>query len=353
MKYFLFALTIPLLIACKGSGGAASTTLNSSIAEIDAKELLIAYYNVENLFDTKDNPDKIDEDFTPEGRYQWDEKKYERKLSQLAKAIKSIGGNGPDLLGLGEVENAAVVKDLAKQAEIVDRKYELVHFESPDMRGIDAAFVYDARKFKVVDTEAYEIYFEQEPEYTSRKVLRVSGKIKNQSFHILVNHWPSRRGGQEESEFRRLAVAKKVKSVVDGIYAKDEDAHVIIMGDLNDDPFNKSVVDVLGAVGEKAELKENGLFNPMYKLHNADNYGSLTYRGKWNLFDQIIMSEDLLDEKGKWTYEMGSAAVHNVKLLQVGYGKGTLYPKRGIFRGEFVAEGFSDHFPVYVKLRKN
>lgn len=353
MKYYLLLLAVPFLMSCKGSGGAASPTLTAGMTDAGSKNLLVGYYNVENLFDTKDNPDKIDEDFTPEGRYVWTEDKYERKLAQLARAIKSIGGDGPDLLGLGEVENASVIEDLCEQADIKSRKYKYVHFESPDMRGIDVAFLYDSRRFKVEDKEAYEIYFEQEPEYTSRKVLRVSGKVNKQSFHILVNHWPSRRGGQEESEFRRIAVAKKVRSVVDEIYADDKDAHVIIMGDLNDDPHNRSIVEILGAVGDKAELKEDGLFNPMKNLHNPDDYGSLTYRGKWNLFDQIIMSEDLMDDTGDWKYEMGSAAVHNVKLLQVGYGKGTLYPRRGIFRGEFVPEGFSDHFPVYVRLLKN
>lgn len=349
MRYILLGLLIASLLGCKGSGGA---TKPSSAADSGVKELLVAYYNVENLFDTQDNPDKIDEDFTPEGRYEWDEKKYQRKLFQLAKAIKSIGGDGPDLLGLGEVENAQVVNDLAQQEQIKSRSYKYVHFESPDMRGIDVAFLYDSRKFNVQDKEAYEIYFEQEPAYTSRKILRIEGKFKNQKLHLLVNHWPSRRGGQEESEFRRLAVAQKVRGIVDEIYAEDEDAHIIIMGDLNDDPFNKSVVETLGAVGEESAVKENGLFNPMYKLHNPDNYGSLTYKGKWNLFDQIILSEDLMDKEGDWVYEKGSAAVHNVELLQVGYGRGTTYPRRAIFRGKFVGEGYSDHFPVYVRLKK-
>lgn len=353
MNRYLLILSFLLLLACKSSGDTQAVTMNSRGMEPEAKEFVVAYYNVENLFDTEDNPNKIDEDFTPGGKYEWDQKKYDRKLFQIAKAIKSIGPNGPDLLGLGEVENAKVIEDLLKQEQLKDRNYKFVHYESPDMRGIDVAFVYDSKLFKLADDEAYEIYFKQEPDYTSRKVLHVEGKLKNQKLHVLVNHWPSRRGGQEESEFRRLAVAEEVKAVIDKVYAADEDAHVIIMGDMNDDPFNKSIVETLGAVGEMGELAENGLFNPMKELHNADNYGSLTYRGKWNLFDQIIMSEDLLDESGKLRYVEGSAKVHNVELLQVGFGRGAKYPRRAIFRGKFEGEGYSDHFPVYVKLKMN
>ncbi|MEL6256053.1 MAG: hypothetical protein AAFR87_28875 [Bacteroidota bacterium] len=351
MNRYLLILSFLLLLACKSSGDAKTSLNNDHGLSTDQTEFVVAYYNVENLFDTEDNPDKIDEDFTPGGRYEWDQSKYERKLFQISKAIKSIGPEGPDLLGLGEVENAKVIQDLLNQEPLKNRNYKFVHYESPDMRGIDVAFVYDSKLFKLSDDEAYEIYFKQEPDYTSRKVLHVKGKFVNQKLHVLVNHWPSRRGGQQESEFRRVAVAEEVRGVIDGIYAKDKDAHVIVMGDMNDDPFNKSIVETLGAVGKMDALEENGLFNPMTKLHDADNYGSLTYRGKWNLFDQIIMSEDLLDEKGKLKYVAGSAKVHNVELLQVGFGRGAKYPRRAIFRGQFEGAGYSDHFPVYVKLK--
>ncbi|MEM6803684.1 MAG: endonuclease/exonuclease/phosphatase family protein, partial [Bacteroidota bacterium] len=272
MKRYLAILIFSFLFACKGSGGASSTAVLEQDELSKDKDFVVAFYNVENLFDTEDNPDKIDEDFTPGGKYEWDQKKYKRKLFQIAKAIESIGENGPDLLGLGEVENPKVIEDLLNQEQLKDRPYEFVHFESPDMRGIDVAFVYDSKVFKVEEKEAYEVYFDQEPDYTSRKILCVSGKLKNQSLHILVNHWPSRYGGQAESEDRRLTVANKAKEVMDALYAKDEDAHIIIMGDMNDDPFNKSLVESLGAVGDEAALEENGFFNPMTKLHDVDSY---------------------------------------------------------------------------------
>ncbi|MEM8890366.1 MAG: endonuclease/exonuclease/phosphatase family protein, partial [Bacteroidota bacterium] len=171
MNRYLLILSFLWLLACKSSGDTQTVTMNSRGMEPEAKEFVVAYYNVENLFDTEDNPDKIDEDFTPGGKYEWDQKKYDRKLFQIAKAIKSIGPNGPDLLGLGEVENAKVIEDLLKQEQLKNRNYKFVHYESPDMRGIDVAFVYDSKLFKLADDEAYEIYFKQEPDYTSRKVL--------------------------------------------------------------------------------------------------------------------------------------------------------------------------------------
>ena len=217
------------------------------------------------------------------------------------------------------------------------------------MRGIDVAFAYDPKTFKYISHEAREIYFPKEPEYTSRKILMIEGQIAGENIFLFVNHWPSRRGGQLESEERRLTAARLVRKMIDEIMAKHSDANIILMGDFNDDPFNKSLMSVIGAWGDAASLDEDGFYNPMFVLHNPNNQGTLTYRGKWNLFDQIILSEDLLDDEGKLFYKDQSARIVN-EGLNVGFGRGAASPRRAIFRGEFDEEGFSDHFPVCVDL---
>ena len=321
----------------------------SSSIQADITNLTVGFYNVENLFDTEDNPDKEDEQFLPSGDYAWTTDKYNRKLKQLTTAIAKMDHGGPELLGLAEVENARVVEDLLAMPEISGHKYKVVHEESPDMRGIDVAFAYDPKIFKYEAHEAREIYFPTEPEYTSRKILQIEGQVAGEKLFLFVNHWPSRYGGQLESESRRLTVAAELRKMIDAIIADDSDANIILMGDFNDDPFNKSLMSVIGAWGDPAKVDEDGFFNPMFSLHNPENQGTLTYQGKWNLFDQIIVSEDLLDNEGKLLYKDQSARIIS-EGLNVGFGRGASNPRRAIFRGEFDEEGFSDHFPVCVSI---
>lgn len=313
----------------------------------------VAFYNVENLFDVDDDPGKDDSQFLPGGEYGWTAATYLAKLDNLSDAVMSMNnGQGPDILGLAEVENEQVLRDWVNMTDLKPRGYEYVLVEGPDPRGIDVAFLYDPDIFGYQRHETYEVDFPTEPDYITRPILRIDGSLGDEPVHIFVNHWPSRYGGQEESESRRVAAATTLREALDALLRDNPEANILLMGDFNDDPFNRSLSEVLGAAATTTNLPEDGLYNPWQALHNPDNRGTLTYRGKWNLFDQIILGEDLLDEEGSLYYLNNSAGIHNPEFMQVGGDSPAKdMPRRAIYRGEFQDRGFSDHFPVYLRLR--
>ncbi|MEL6591988.1 MAG: endonuclease/exonuclease/phosphatase family protein [Bacteroidota bacterium] len=328
----------------------ACRSTQSSSKEIETYTL--AFYNVENLFDTIDDPEKIDEDFTPEGRYKWTEEILAQKLDNIARVIAGMGKDGPAMLGLAEVEHRSLVQRLIDQPQLAPKKYEIVHAESPDMRGIDCAFIFDPAIFTLDQFRAFEMKFDEEPDYTSRRILWVSGTIGKERLHLVVNHWPSRYGGLEKSEPRRMTVANQVRAIIDSVQQAEPNAAIVMMGDFNDDPFNKSIVEGIKA-GDSWPLAEGqDFYNPLYKLHQKDSVGTLTYRGKWNLFDQFLLSDDLLAGKRNLQYQTGSANIYRPEMIQVGGdGPAKDMPRRAIYRGEFQERGFSDHFPVYLRLQ--
>ncbi|MCI4671676.1 MAG: hypothetical protein MRZ79_26275 [Bacteroidia bacterium] len=364
INYFLplILLVISSLLGCEATSssqgthtnGANPTELSQNSVELPAgTQLVVGFYNVENLFDTKDNPKTADEDFLPEGRYNWTEEKLEIKLANLAKVIGQLGDNGPDFLGLAELENRSVAERLASHELIRNKGYELVHDESPDERGIDVAFLYDPEKMNYEGYEALEVVKKGDQNFKTREILMVKGNINGQQMYFFVNHWPSRREGKEESEPNRVAAANRVKSKIEEILKEDSEAGFVVMGDFNDDPFDKSITRVLGAVGSKEKLNEDQLYNPMSPIFDPENYGSLTYRGRWNLFDQIIISEDLLDGEHSLSYLPNSAKVFNSEMIRVPNRNTKFVPRRAIFKGKFQDNGFSDHFPVYLTLYVN
>ncbi len=356
MKFFAFIISaLCLCIGCKSSKNTENTNDSRSLGLLKPNQqniVDIGFYNVENLFDTQDEPEKIDEDFLPSGRYQWTSDKYKRKLSQLAGVITNLGEEGPEIVGLVEVENKRVVEDLARTGALASKGYQVVHEESPDMRGIDVALMYDLDVFTYTGHVLCKMTYPTDPDYTSRDALIVEGTVNGEPLYLIVNHWPSRREGEKESEFRRVRSAIQVKTHIDSIFALREDANIILMGDFNDDPFNKSMARVLGGKKDIQKVSNRGFYNPMYNLLDPDETGTLTYRGKWNLFDQFLISEALLREDNELTYINGSAQIYS-EGLNVGFGRGAENPRRAIFRGEFDPEGYSDHFPVYVKLIVN
>lgn len=323
---------------------AQSRSLNTEVTD---KDLVVAFYNVENLFDTADDPLTSDNDFTPGGKYAWTQEKYAQKLQNLAKVIEELDA---DMLGLAEVENREVLADLIAQPGLKDRDYQIVHTHSKDTRGIDVALIYKKASFAYEDHESLTPRF-SEGKYLSRDILWVKGTVANgETLHLMVNHWPSRRSGREESEPKRLTLARLARGTVNKIQAQDPDAKILLMGDFNDDPHNRPVQEVLNAKGDLASVTETGLYNPMRELHKPSSYGSLTYQGKWNLFDQIIMSKHLVTETKGLHFVARSAEAYQPEWLQVGYGRSADAPRRMIFRGEFREDGFSDHFPVRARL---
>jgi len=312
----------------------------------------IAFYNLENLFDTIDQPDVRDGDFLPDGDYKWDTEKYFNKLDNMSKVIAQIGNefpiDGPAIVGVCEVENKSVLDDLVAHKNIADRNYQIVHYDSPDRRGIDVALLYKPDVFKVYNSKSVELKMEDDPDFISRDQLVVSGLFGTDTMHVIVNHWPSRSGGEKRSRPKRNAAAKLSRQIVDSLYTLNPNAKVIVMGDLNDDPTNHSLVKHLKAKGNKNKIKKQELFNPMFQMHKK-GIGSLAYRDSWNLFDQIVISEPLLNDQESWHFY--TAKVFNKKFLVQKDGRYKGYPLRttagGVYRG-----GFSDHFPTYIFLLK-
>mgnify|MGYP000064402577 CR=1 FL=1 len=308
----------------------------------------VAFYNIENLFDTEDDPFTLDNDFLPDSEKKWTLERYKKKIFKIGTAISNIGfqqsGRAPVLVGLAEVENLKVVEDLIASKHLVNKNYGIVHYDSPDERGIDVALIYQKRNFEVLRQEAVPLHvegYEGEKDYT-RDILWVTGLLNGEKINILVNHWPSRRDGAHLTEYKRIAAAEKNREIIERIKSQEgEDTKIIIMGDFNDDPANNSV---------KKHLVKHDFYNPMEKLLTRTQ-GSLSYRGAWNLFDQIIFSHSFHKYKTK-THSFSSAKVFDDDFLKIYRGRYKGTPFR-TYTGRRYRGGYSDHFPVYLTLKLN
>lgn len=316
------------------------------------KTVSIAFYNLENLFDTEDDPKTNDQEFLPEGSYKWTEDDLKVKIQNLGKVINELGDeDGPEILGVCEVENKAVLERLVQTKKLRKKGYEVVHKDSPDQRGIDCALVYKKKKFLPLYTKSYAVQFPENPDIKTRDIFLVKGILdKEIEVTFIVNHWSSRRGGSAESSYKRERAATILRSVVDSIQNLDPLANIVIMGDFNDEPGDKSVHDVLRTGKDSLEARYRNLFNCMYKL-KEEGQGTLKFRGKFNLFDQMIISTAMTSPKARLRYVSCSAAIYNPKWMRVDKeGDWKDAPKRTHIRREFHADGFSDHFPVYIHL---
>ncbi|WP_437920403.1 endonuclease/exonuclease/phosphatase family protein [Sphingobacterium sp. LRF_L2] len=326
--------------------------LSSTLQAQEGKRIYpIAFYNLENLFDTEDDPAINDEEFTPNGANAWTLGKYEQKVGQMARAIRAIGSptssSGPAVLGVCELENRKVLEDLVANPQLRALDLGIVHYDSPDRRGVDVALLYKKELFKPFNERAYRYVHPTDTSFRTRDQLLVSGTLAGDTLHIIVNHWPSRYGAK--SSTLREHAASITKGICDSLYAEQPQAKIIIMGDLNDDPTNNSVKEVLQAKKNIAEVPEQGLFNTMWKFYDK-GIGSLSYQGQWNLFDQIIISKPLLDNPNQGLRYLRSEVFNRDFLIQQeGRNKG--YPLRTFLSGVFI-NGFSDHFPTLIYLVK-
>ncbi|MDH7446292.1 endonuclease/exonuclease/phosphatase family protein [Aquimarina sp. 2201CG14-23] len=307
----------------------------------------VAFYNLENLFDTKDDPKTLDDDFLPDSEKRWNKKRYQKKIFKLGTAISNIGfaktGKAPVILGVAEVENKNVLEDLVKTKHLVNKKYGVVHHESPDERGIDVGLLYQKEKFKVTHSESIQVlvYNEHGERDFTRDILWVTGNLHDEEIHILVNHWPSRRDGAELTAYKRIAAADKNREIIQQILEKDPEAKIIIMGDFNDDPNSESI---------KKHLVLHDFYNPMEKLHTRYR-GTLSYKGRWNLFDQIIFSNNF-HKFQEATHSFSEANIFDDSFLKIYKGRYKGKPFR-TYTGRKYKGGYSDHFPVYVYLKRN
>ena len=321
----------------------------------------VMFYNLENLFDTINNNGQQDYEFTPAGSYQWTGTKYWQKQHNMAYAISQMSVNGspaegPVIIGVSEVENITVLQDLVRQPELKDRRYQIIHHDSPDPRGIDVAFLYNPRFFKVLNVTTQNIgkYLSDHPEVRTRDQLTVTGMLAGEKISVMINHWPSRRNGEEQSSYLREAGGRMARATIDSLLLDDPNQGIIFMGDLNDDPQNKSCSEALGAKKEIKDCPGDGTcFNPWWNILGK-GIGTLGYKGNWNLFDQIIFTDYFLknyDSKDKPTLTFSRAEVLNRKFLRGDEGDRQGYPLRTFSAGIFL-NGYSDHFPTMIYLVK-
>ena len=362
MKTFFYILGLSFaLLSCGGSKETAKevdTTKSTADIPTDIKgtypdnqrgdrAMRVGFYNLENLFNTVNDTMVRDGEFTPDGMKNWNDYRYYQKSNQMAQAIFAMGGwEFPAVVGLCELENIGVIEDLIKRDVIKGANYQIVHYESIDRRGIDVALIYRPSKFEVFYSKPYRVVLEGDPDFRTRDVLYVKGlALSTDTLHLFVNHWPSRYGGQLVSEPKRMAAAQTVRNVVDSIYGAQPKAQIIILGDLNDHPENKSISEVLraGSVGSE----NTDLINLMTGEMNYA--GSHRYRGEWSFLDHIIVSPYLLDESGMDVVH-GRAWVTDSPLLLTDDNR---YPGKMPFRtygGPTFLGGFSDHLPVFIDL---
>jgi len=321
----------------------------------------VMFYNLENLFDTINNNGVYDKEFSPEGARQWNGTKYWQKQHNMAYTIgqmevKGSPAVGPVIIGVSEIENITVLQDLVRQPEIKDRRYQIVHHDGPDRRGVDVGLLYNPRFFKVLNVTNQRInkYLPDYPEFRSRDQLCVTGMHASEKVSVIVNHWPSRLGGEEQSSYLREAAGLMARETIDSLLRDDPNQGIIFMGDLNDDPQNKSCSEALGAKKEIKDCTEPGsCFNPWWNILNK-GIGTLGYKGNWNLFDQIIFTDYFLknyDSKEKPTLTFSRAEVLNRKFLRSNEGDRQGYPLRTYSAGIFL-NGYSDHFPTMIYLVK-
>ncbi|MCF8364920.1 MAG: endonuclease/exonuclease/phosphatase family protein [Bacteroidales bacterium] len=341
IKYFLAAATLLLVL------GFAITSCKNNLPD----NFTVVFYNVENLFDTKNDEGIRDGDFTPEGAIVWDEQKYTKKLHDIARVLSAIDSvNLPVLIGLAEVENLGVLVDLTSQTKLKAGNYEIVHFDSPDERGIDVALLFRREFFTPLHARPYPLTFDFDRDDHTRDMLYVKGIAGNHdTLHLMINHWPSRSGGKEKSDPKRQAAAYSARQVVDSILKFNPFANIIIMGDLNDNPTDDNVILALDAKRINDEVKTVEIYNlAINKFEHGE--GTLYYKS-WDLFDQIIVSGNILN--GNTQYKLNSKDIQILKeeWMLFTNRSGVKVPNRMAGRSEYYG-GFSDHLPVYIQFSK-
>lgn len=307
----------------------------------------VAFYNVENLFDTINDPHSNDDKFLPLGKGQWTSNRYYRKIENLGEAIRELGdADGPEIIGVSEVENKLVLKDLISSQHLKDRGYDFIQFDSDDKRGIDVALIYKKQSFFPYSVRTKSIEIKERKNFRTRDILIVSGKIGIDTIHFLLNHWPSRLGGKEKSEGSRIAAATAARKTCDSLFQISAKARIVVMGDFNDEPSDRSISEVLKARAEYKDCKPNDLYNPFYRLM-VEGVGTYKYEGQWDMLDQIMISGSMVENK-KLGYKRDSEDVYDPDWLF--YKKNRAYGPHRTYLGSKYYGGYSDHFPVFIHL---
>ena len=317
----------------------------------------VGFYNQENLFDTCHDEGKNDYEFLPTGSYKWNGLKYSHKLRNMAQAIADMGtdklpGIGCTIIGLSEIENSKVLDALTAQPKLKERGYKYAHIEGPDKRGVDCALLYNPRFFTVRDVKLVPFVpaADMPKDYITRGFLTVSGTLAGEHVTAVVCHWPSRFA----TSYYRETAARQVCALKDSLLSEDPDCKVLVMGDMNDDPTNKSMTEGLSCKADISKVDKADMYNPWYNILTKEGRGTLFYSGSWNLFDQIVMTPNMLNQNGKKdfsTLKFFQNQIHVRPYLLQTEGKYKGSPKRTTAGGVWL-DGYSDHLPVVVYLVK-
>jgi hypothetical protein len=319
------------------------------------KVACVGFYNLENLFDTEDDTTINDEEWLPTSSKLYTPEVYQDKLRNLSHILSLLGKDdtpdGVAVLGVAEVENRRVLEDLCAMPKIKDRNYKVVHYDSPDQRGIDVGLLYNPTYFKVLESGSLNVPLKNADgtPYATRDVLWVYGLFNGEPMYFFVNHWPSRRGGEEASAPGRALAAGVAKAKMDSIISIHPEAKIMLMGDLNDDPLSPSVLNVINAKGDIDKLNPGELYNPWTNYYKK-GIGTLAYNDAWNLFDQIVLTQPYLKKEQKGFF-FQKAVIFNRPFMVQKSGRYRGYPLR-TFDFDVYMKGYSDHFPVYVVLLK-
>ncbi len=323
------------------------------------KPYKVMFYNLENFFDTINDPEVRDDEFTPEGPKQWNSAKYNKKLANIERVLFDLAAfdrNYPAVIGVSEVETRSVLEDIVATPKLAPADYRIVHYDSPEARGVDVAFLYRPAVFELEGSRAVKTEIPGLPNFKTRDILTMWGKIENEPFFFMVAHWPSRLGGKDASEFKRIAVGEQMRRIADSVLKADPATKVVAMGDFNDDPTDRSLAEGLGAKAKMKELEPGDFFNPFAAVFRA-GLGTLAYGDAWNLFDNIVVTENLATgsegalklQRSEGSKFYGNIFKRHYMVQKEGSFKG--YPLR-TFVGNNFQGGYSDHFPVFIYFAK-
>lgn len=323
------------------------------------KPYKVVFYNLENFFDTINDPEVNDDEFTAEGPKKWNSVKYAKKLGNTEKVLFDIAGidkDYPIVIGVSEVENRSVLEDIIATPKMAPGNYRISHYDSPEARGVDVAFMYRPDVFKLEGSAPIRTQIPSLPNFKTRDISTMWGTIDGEPFFFMVAHWPSRLGGKDASEFKRIAVGEQMRRIADSVLKVNPATKIVAMGDFNDDPTDQSMLEGLGAKPKTKELQPGDFFSPFHAVLRA-GMGTLAYGDAWNLFDNIVVSENLVNAKpgelrlvrapGSKYY--GNVFKRNYMIQREGQFKG--YPLRTYVGNNFQG-GYSDHFPVYIYIGK-
>jgi hypothetical protein len=340
----------------------------------------VAFWNLENIFDTI-NQANNDEEWLPKGAQNWTGARYKQKIKNLGKVIAGIGTgdkqkNAPTIIGGSEIENRSVLEDLVRDPQLAPYDYGIVHFDSPDKRGIDVALMYQKKHFKPTSYKNIPLYIyrdqaardkekankekKEQEEATDDKIeesqdsrvytrdqLLVTGLLDGEEVSVIVCHWPSRSGGEKKSAPFREEAARLTRRITDSLQNINPQAKVIILGDLNDGSFNKSVKVEIGAKGKKEQVDAKGIYNPFEEMANK-GHGTIAYRDAWDIFDIIMFTQPFIIENDYSSWRYWKSGIYNKPFMITTVGQYKGYP----LRHSLTEVGYSDHFPVYIYLIK-